>query len=427
MSPRTRLILASGWSLLAALGCNKEEAAKAPPPPPLVKVAEAVSRDVPIYVEAIGQTRGNEEIDISARVEGFLETMSFKEGSFVKKGQVLYTIDNKPFRANLAQSQANLAESQAELVRKNQDVARYKPLVEKNAVSVQEYETAVAQAKAQESAVAAARAGVQKSQVDLAYTTVSAPTDGLIGVTNVHPGTLVGVGQNTVLTHISKVDPIDVRFAIPEADYLKYARRRDADAAAADAGAPAAGKGADVAPRAGKGTPFQMFLADGSEHPYPGSLVFVDRNVNPTTGTILLEAAFANPNALVRPGQYARVRASVAVKKDAVLVAQRSLQETQGINNVVVIKADDTVEIRTVKPSDRVGELVVIDSGLKAGERVVVEGIQKVRQGIKVKVETVPLDELKSLEGSSQDAPAPTAEAKAEAKADTKADTQKAP
>jgi membrane fusion protein (multidrug efflux system) len=429
MSPSKRLFLASGLSLLAALACKKEEDAKAPPPPPLVKVADSVSRDVPIFVEAIGQTRGNEEVEISARVEGFLQTMSFKEGSFVKKGQVLYTIDNQPFRANLAQAQAKLAQSQAELVRKHQDVARYAPLVEKNAVSVQDYETAVAEEKAQQSAVAAARATVDRAQIDLGYTTVTAPTDGIIGVTRVYPGTLVGRGETTLLTQLSKVDPIAVRFAIPEADYLKYARRRQVDLGA-DAGAAPSGKDAGGVPEAGQGTPFQLFLADGSQHPYPGTLSFVDRNVDASTGTILLEAAFPNPGRLIRPGQYARVRASVALKKDAVLVAQRSVAEAQGISSVAVVKPDDTVEIRTVKPAERVGDLVVIDSGLKPGERVIVEGIQKVRSGIKVKPEAIKLEELSHIDDTaSGNAPAPDAGSPdgkadgqaAQAKADAKA------
>jgi membrane fusion protein (multidrug efflux system) len=401
MKPSKHLFLAAGLTLLATVGCNREEKQQAAPPPPLVKVAQAVTRDVPIYVEAIGQTRGNEEIDISARVEGFLETMSFKEGSFVKKGQVLYTIDSRPFRANVAQAQAQLAQAEAELVRKHQDVARFAPLVAKNAVSVQEYETAVAEEKAQQSTVAAAKAAVQKAQIDLGYTTVSAPTDGLIGVTEVHPGTLVGRGQTTVLTHLSKVDPIDVRFAITEADYLKYARRR-ADQNAANAGTtPPADAG--TKPTADeKRAPFQMILADGSVHPEPGTLVFVDRNVDPQTGTIRLQASFPNPGGLVRPGQYARVRSSVSVKKNAVLVAQRSIQEAQGITSVVVVQPDDTAEVRTIKTSDRAGDLVVVEEGLKPGERVVVEGMQKVRPGMKVKPELVELEELAHLDGKGE-------------------------
>jgi membrane fusion protein (multidrug efflux system) len=419
MSHSRRLFFCSALGLLVVLGCDKEDAKQAaPPPPPLVKVAESVTRDVPINVEAVGQTRGNEEIEISARVEGFLETMKFKEGTFVKKGQVLYTIDDRPFRANVAQAQANLAQAQADLVRKQQDVARYKPLVEKNAVSVQEYETAVAEGKAQESAVAAARAALQKAQIDLGYTTVTAPTDGLIGVTNAHPGTLVGRGDTTTLNQLSKVDPIAVRFAIPEADYLRYARRREAETGT-DAGAPPADKDAGAAPSAAHGTQFQMILADGSVHPYPGTLTFVDRNVDPTTGTIRLEAQFPNPGGLVRPGQYARVRAAVTVKKDAVVIAQRSLQEAQGITSVVVVKADDSAEVRPVKATDRVGDLVVIESGLKSGERVAVEGMQKVRPGMKVKPETVQLDELTKFDANAQ--------GKAETKPEAKAENEKAP
>ncbi len=391
------------WSLvfLALSACKKADEAPKAPPPPVVKVAEAVTRDVPIYSEAVGQTRGNEEIEISARVEGFLETMSFKEGSFVKKGQVLYTIDSRPFRANLAQAQASQAQSEAELVRKQQDVARYQPLVAKNAVSVQEYETAVAQEKAQQSAVAAAKAAANRSQIELGYTTVVAPTDGLIGITEVHPGTLVGRGTTTVLTHLSKVDPIAVRFSISEREYLGFARRQEANLAK-DGGAPDAGT-AD--PKFGGGVVFKLILADGSTHPHDGTLSFVDRNVDPATGTIRMEASFPNPGGIVRPGQFAKVRAAVSVKKDAVLVAQRSVQENQGVSSVVVLKADDSVEVRTIKTADRVGDLWVVESGLKAGERIIVEGAQKVRPGVKVKPELVPLDELASLGNAPEKGP----------------------
>jgi membrane fusion protein (multidrug efflux system) len=379
--------------LALALGaCDKGEEQKAAPPPPVVKVAEAVVRDVPINVEAIGQTRGNTEIEISARVEGFLETMDFKEGSFVKKGQRLYTIDNRPFKASLAQAQASLAEAKADLVRKKQDVERYEPLVAKNAVSRQEFETAVAQQTAQESAVAAAAAAAQKAQIELGYTTVVAPDDGLIGTTEAHPGTLVGGAQKPLLTRISKIDPIHVRFTISERDYLVYARR--GAKVAAESGAQDAGTRATEPPQAKPGqAEFELILADGSVHPEKGSLVFVDRNVDPRTGTILLEASFPNPTGLVRPGQYARVRAAVSVKKDAVLISQKSVQELQGLFNVAVVKADNTVEIRPVKQAERIGDLVIIESGVKPGERLIVEGLQKVRPGMKVRAEVVPLEE----------------------------------
>jgi membrane fusion protein (multidrug efflux system) len=256
-------------------------------------------------------------------------------------------------------------------------VVRYEPLVAKNAISRQEYDTAVVVKRAAEAAVEAAKAQAQRAAIDLSYTRVVAPEDGLAGKTEVYPGTLVGRGQSTLLTHISQIGTIHVRFTIPERDYLYYARRREERGVAKETPQP----------------PFEMVLADGSLHPHEGTLVFVDRNVDPQTGTILLEAAFPNPGGIVRPGQYARVRAAVDLKKGAILVPQRAVSELQGIYNVAVVGGDDTVEIRMVKPGQRIGTLWVVDSGLKAGERVVVEGLQKVRPGVKVKPETVKLEE----------------------------------
>src|SRR6478736_6199026 len=334
-APRAVLVL----SLLAFIGCDKADPkAAAPPPPPVVKIAEAVSRDVPITVDAVGQTRGNAEIDISARVEGFLETVNFKDGTFVKKGQKLYTIDSRPFVAALAEAKAKVAQAQAEALRVHQDVVRYEPLVAKNAVSVQDLETAKANERAQQSAVAAAQAQVQKAQIDLGYTTVLAPDDGLIGVTEVFPGTLVGKGSTTLLTKMSKIDPIKVRFSVSERDYLFYAKRREARLVAAG-GTGAAGAAVNAAGDEGPPLQFQMVLADGSTHPYPGTLSFVDRNVDDKTGTIRLEASFPNPGNIVRPGQFARVRAAVSIKKNAVLVTQGAVVEAQGINSVAVVKA----------------------------------------------------------------------------------------
>lgn len=396
MSPSHRLRTPLVLLFLSLVACNKEEQKAAPPPPPLVKVAEAITRDVPTYSEAIGQTIGNKEIEISARVEGFLETMDFKEGTFVKKGQVLYTIDSRPFRASLAQSQADLAKSEAELVRAHQDVQRYEPLVQKNAVSVQEFETAVANERALKSAVAASKAATERARIELGYTTVTAPDDGLIGVTQFHPGSLVGRAGSTQLTQLSKIDPIHVRFSISERDYLFFARRREEKRAAA-------GAKEDPASEA----EFQLILADGSVHPHLGKLVFIDRNVDAKTGTIRLEAAFPNPNNIVRPGQYARVRAATTMRKDAVLVTQGAVQELQGIFNVAVVKPDNSFEIRPVTPAERSGNLIVIQSGLKAGERVVVEGLQKLRPGSKVNPQLVPLEEAGGAASASGAPPPP--------------------
>jgi membrane fusion protein (multidrug efflux system) len=370
-SPRTGIAV---LSIAFLLSCGKET--PPPPPPPKVKAATVLTRDVPVYVEAIGETRGNTEIEIRARVEGFLESVDFAEGRPVQKGQLLYTIDRAPFEAAMAQAAAKLAEEEADLARAHQDVVRYEPLVAKNAISRQDYETAVALERSQQSAVEAARAAVKSAEIDLGYTRVLAPDAGLVGKTEVYPGTLVGRGQSTLLTRISKVDPIHARFTIPEKDYLYYARRNEAHRAKGDV---------DL--------PLELVLADGTTHPHKGRFVFIDRNVDPQTGTILFEAAFANPEGIVRPGQYARVRVAVDVKKGAILVPQRAVQELQGIHSVAVVDGDGTVELRTVQAAERVGSLWVIDKGLASGERVVVEGLQKVRPGVKVDAEMVTIDE----------------------------------
>ncbi len=371
---RALIMALSGLVAITTAGCGKKEAPA--PPPTEVKVATVLQKDVPIYIEAIGQTRGSTEIEVRARVEGFIQTIDFKEGNPVSKGQLLYTVDSQPFEAALAQAKGQLAEAEAQLARATQDVVRYEPLVAKNAISRQEYETAVVVKRAAEAAVEAAKAAAERAQIDLSYTWVLAPEDGLAGKTEVYPGTLVGRGQSTLLTHISQVGTIHVRFTIPERDYLFFARRRQERGLEGQA----------------PSLPFQLVLADGSVHPQAGRLVFVDRNVDPATGTILMEAAFPNPGGIVRPGQYARVRAAVDLKKGAILVPQRAVSELQGIYNVAVV-AGDTVEIRMVTPAQRIGSLWVVDAGLKAGESVVVEGLQKVRPGMKVKPEMVEIEE----------------------------------
>ena len=359
-------VVAYGAVAVMAVACAKKEAP--PPAPTEVKVTPVVQRDVPIYIEVIGQTRGSSEIEVRARVEGFLDSVNYREGTLVQKGQLMYTIDPRPLEASLAQSKGNRAQAEAQLARAKQDVVRYAPLVAKNAVSRQDYETAVQLQRAAEASLAAAEAAERGADVNLSFTRVLAPGTGIAGKTEVYPGTLVGRGQSTLLTRISQIDTIHVRVSIPEKDYIEYSRR-----------------GAE---RRAKGEPplkFELILSDGTVHPEKGDLVFVDRGVDAQTGTILVEVAFPNPGGVVRPGQFARVRVAIDEKKDAILVPQRSVTEMQGVYNVAVVKPDDTVELRMVKAAERVGNLWVIDSGLKAGERVVVEGIQKVRSGSKVK------------------------------------------
>ena len=362
----------------ALVACEKEAKPKVAPPPPEVKVAVVLQRDVPIHVEAIGETRGNTEIEIRARVEGFIDSVDYKEGSQVTKGQLLYTIDSRPFESRVTTSKAAQAESEAQLARTHQDVVRYEPLVAKNAISRQEYETAVSMEKAAAAAVDAAKSLVEQAKIDLSYTKVLAPEAGLAGRTEAYAGTLVGRGDSTLLTRISRIDPIHVRFSFPEKDYLAYARKR----------ASAAGAKAESG-----GVPFELLMADGGLHPAKGTLVFIDRNVNAQTGTIMAEAAFANPDGILRPGQYARVRAVVEERKGAILVPQRCVQEMQGVFSVMALSAGDAVEQRLVTPAERIGPLWVITSGLKADDRVIIEGLQKVRPGMKVSAQTVLIEE----------------------------------
>ena len=361
-------------AMAASQACEGKKEAPPPPPPPPVKVATVLQKDVPIYLEAIGQTRGSTEIEVRARVNGYIQSVNFTEGMPVRKGQLLYTIDPSPFQATLAQSKGALAGTEADLARAKQDVERYRPLAAENAIPKQTYETAVALQRSAEAAVEAAKANVDSAQINLGYTKVYAPEDGLIGKTEVYPGTLVGPGSN-LLTHISQIASIHVRFTLPERDYLRLAKRRVEQ-----------GRSLET-PTA----PLELVLADGKVHSETGKLVFVDRNVDPETGTILMEAAFRNPNGIVRPGQYARVRAAIETKPGAILVPQRAVTELQGVYNVAVLGADNAIEVRMVTPGQRVGTLWLIESGLKAGDKVVVEGTQKVRPGLKVTPEVITI------------------------------------
>ena len=379
-----------GPFVVAALLSGCGEAEKAGPPPPAVEVAAVIQRDVPVMIENIGQTLGSTEVEVRARSEGFLETVNFKEGSIVRKGDLLYTIDPKNLEATLAQAKAELARSQADYARSRQDVVRYKPLVALNAIPRQQYDTAVAVESASRAVVEASKAAVENATINLTYTKIYSPIDGLVGKTEVKAGNLVGRGQNTLLTTVSTTDPIHVRFTISEQDYLKYARA-DRDR-----------------PDGEKENRFELVLADGSVHPHRGSLVFADRIVDPTTGTLMLEATFPNPDGFVRPGQYGRVRTAVDVRKNAILVPQRAVKELQATYSVAVVADDGKVAMRTIKPGVRLGSLWVVESGLAAGEKIVVEGLQKVRDGMTVVPTVVTLAEDGSIVRAGESAEAAT-------------------
>ncbi len=359
----------------AAAGCSKKAEAP-PPPPPEVLVTGVEQRDVPIVQEWVGEALGDPDVEIRARVPGFLEAIHFTEGAPVRKGQLLYSIDPSELKEALAQAKAKVAQAETGLAYAVSDVARYRPLAEINAVSKRDLDAAVAKEEAGRAEVQAAKAAQAIAEINLSYSRVTAPLAGLIGISKAKVGDYVGQGFGTALLNtISRVDPIRVRFSITERQFLEYARRRAS--AAVEEGGPSRPE-------------IEMILADGTVHSHKGYVDIANREVSAGTGSLMLEAVFPNPDGWVRPGQYAKVRAVVETLKGALVVPQRAVVELQGQYQVYLVGPDDTVAIRPVTPGPRVGEGWVMTQGLAAGDRVIVEGLQKVRSGVKVAPKPAP-------------------------------------
>src|SRR5213083_155528 len=427
-----------GATVAVAAGCNDTSRAAGPSPVPVVKVEAVVEKDVPISAEWVGTLVGFINAQIRARVAGHLVSQNYKEGSSVKSGDLLFQVDPRPFQtaADQADAKLHLAESQlsqaraqvgaseaqveqamatvfqseaqvrrAEATQRQTelDVGRYTPLAQRGSVSQQELDNAVQSNLANLAAVAAARAAVlnaqasvsqaraalEKSQADvktqeanigaaraaladarlnLGYTRVVSPVAGIAGFRGANIGDFVGPSDGTPLTTVSQVDPIYAEFPISEQRALAVFRGWDAD------------------PRAPRGIELELILADGSVYPTRGRAIALDRQVDVTTGTVLARGVFPNPGNVLRPGQYAKVRAVVEVKKNALMIPQRAVQDVQGVNQVAVVRADETVDVRTVKVDVRVGSLWMVTEGLKPGERVVFEGGDRVRAGQKVRL-----------------------------------------
>ena len=327
---------------------------------------------MPVQAEFTGEVRGGEDVEVRARVAGFLQSQHYQEGSLVKKGQLLFTIDPKPFQATAARAQADMAEAQARHNRAVIQVNRLKPLVAQHAVSQQDLDNAMASEEASRAGVAAAEAQLRSAQIDLGYTRVASPINGLAGNRQVDVGSYVGSPQPTVLTVVSSLDPVRFDFTVSETEYLAYARAAKAQA----------GK------RTGKGPELELVLADGSVFPEKGRVTVVGRGVSTETGTLPIQAAFPNPGGLLRPGQFGRVKFPITTRKSAIVIPQRSVQELQGTYNVFVVGADSVAQTREIKVASRSGSDWIVASGLEPADRIVIEGIQKVRPGTKVRPTT---------------------------------------
>lgn len=356
-------------------GCEKAEQKPAEPPPPVVEVAEVVQKNVPIYQEWVGTLDGMINAQILAQVTGYLVKQNYQEGQPVKKGQLLYEIDSRTFQATLDQAKANLARQEAVLKTAKLDSGRIERLLPQNAVSVRDRDNAIGRVASAEAQVLAAKAAVQNAQLDLGFTRITSPIDGVAGLSQAQLGNLVGPGSaNAVLTTVSQLDPIKAYIPLSEQQYLQFAREKADGESHAE-------------------TPMELILADGSVYPKPGKLFFADRQVDVATGTIKVAILFPNPGNILRPGQYARVRAVVKNKADALLIPQRAVADLQGKSMVAVMNPDNTVAMRAVKPAETIGSMWVIETGLKAGERVIVEGIQKIKVRKDGKVDPKPYRE----------------------------------
>jgi len=343
------------------VGCEK--AATTAPPPPVVQVMDVIATDAPASVEFIGQLDSPQNVEVRARVEAFVDKMLFTEGTEVKEGDPLFKLDDKPYQEQLAAANGSLAEAKAALNKYEKDVARLTPLAEKKAVPQQDLDNALASVDVGKASVLSAQARVDSATLDVGYCDVRAPIAGLIGAKQVSIGELVGKTVPTLLVTISTLDPIWFYCNVSEVDYLK-----------AEAETKRTGKQV-------QDLPVTLVLANGSLHPDKGKFVFIDRAVDTKTGTLRVRAEFANAAKILRPGMFGRIRVDLGSRANSILVPERSVAELQGKNFVWVIGADNKATQRSVKVGGQYGENLLIQEGLKPEERIVVEGLQKVREG----------------------------------------------
>jgi membrane fusion protein, multidrug efflux system len=406
-------------AVAVSTGCgskSEHKASASAPPPPAVVVAEVTQRTVPIYSEFVGQTKANETVELRARVEGLLEKIYFKEGTLVKKGALLFSIDKRPFeaavqsakalvaksesdlaqaeqRTDVIQAQAALVDAQSTLSKTEQDLARLTPLAKSKAVTEIDLDAAVAANKSAKANVDAkkanltnleasvkytieraraelssARARLVQAELDLSYCSIYSPLTGIIGFKQVDEGNLVGRGDATLLATVSASDPLLVDFNLSEIEYLRLTAHDQKSS-----------------PQRAGNLRFELIRSDDNTHSRTGRFKVLDRTVDPTTGTMRVQTSFPNPNSYLRPGQFARVRVAVAERENAILVPQRAIQELQGAKTVLVVDAQNKASVRTISVGEKWDKYLIVLDGLSAGERVIVEGMQKVRPGSEVK------------------------------------------
>ena len=354
--------------LTLTTGCGKKEAVVAAAPPE-VEVAAVVQQDVPIYTECISTLDGYINAQIQPQVTGYLTKQTYQEGTVVHKGDVLFEIDPRPFEAALQQSKGQLAQADAQLGKTRLDVARDTPLAKESAIPQAQLDNDIQANQAAQAMVAAAQAQVEQAQLNLEFTKVRSLVDGVAGLAKGQIGDLVG--PTTILTTVSQVQPIKAYFAISEQEYLKFAARISAVS--------------EGRTRMGERKVLELILSDGTVYPHKGWVVLADRQVDVKTGTIRMAGAFDNPGGILRPGMFGRIRAVTGIAKAALLVPQRSVIETQGSYSVVVVGSNNQASIRPVKTGERVGQMWVITDGIKPGEQVIAEGVQKAKEGLTVR------------------------------------------
>jgi len=363
----------------------KEDVQQAPPPSPKVSVYETSAREVPLYQEFVGQIYGFKDIAISARVEGYLEGIHFQEGFPVKKGMLLYTLESQQFEADVAAKMSGVAAAETFTTEAKTYLDRIKPLAKEKAVSQSDLDSAQAQYDVGLSQIKAAKANLRAANIQLSYTKIYSPISGIIGKTKAKVGDFVGRQPSPIILNtVSRIDTVLVQFFITESQYLMLMRthivEREEKRAAKD-----------------EKPDLELILSDGSVYPHKGKADFVNREVDPQTGALLIQASFPNPDELLRPGQFAKVKAQIDIVKDGILIPQRCVMELQGTFSVYVLGAENKIQMKEVKVGPKIESFWLIREGLKPGEKVVYEGLQKVKNGtvVEAKVVDVPFKDEK--------------------------------